>query len=591
MSKEFKLPLVSEGTENATVTKIMVQVGDTITDEQSVMEIETDKATLEVPAGIAGKVEKILIAEGEEISVEQTLMVIAEAEDQKAATSPPPTPIEKETAEAVSEETTTEVVAEESDVDTTLGGEGLKAQLVVIGAGPGGYEAALHAASHGVETVLIHKEEKMGGVCLHRGCIPSKTLLNVGHLLHSASEADQMGISFSKPEIDINKLRDFKLDVVSKLSNGIGSLCKSHKVRHIHAHAAFIDSHTVRLTYDGDKPENEPDTISFDNAMIATGSVPVFPKVFDLQDPRVMDSTGALELAEIPETFLVVGGGYIGLELGSVYAALGSKVTVVELMDQLLTGADRDLVRPLEKRLDGLIDAIRLSTRVESLKATDSGIEATLSKDGKETTETFDRVLISMGRRPVTDGLGLENTQVQVNDRGFIVVDEQLRTADSHLFAIGDVAGDPMLAHKATREGKVAAEVIAGGKTVYDNIACPAVVFTDPEIAWCGLTELEAKEQGIAYEVGRFSWAGSGRATALNCTNGLTKLLFEPETERVLGVGIVGQGAGDLISEGVVAVEMAAVARDVADSIHPHPTLSETLSEAAGAYLRKKHKV
>lgn len=454
----------------------------------------------------------------------------------------------------------------------------LETELVVIGAGPGGYPAAFAAADHGMQVVLVNAEPKPGGVCLQRGCIPSKALLHVARLIHEAKDAAAWGIAYPVPKIDLDKLRGFKSDVITKLGQGIGELCKARGVKLLQARATFADSQTLNLEY----PDGKTGKLKFKRAVIATGSSPTMPPVFQKNDPRVMDSTGALELESIPNRLLVVGGGYIGLEMGSVYAALGSKVVVVEMTDGLLPGADRDLVRPLQKRLTTTFENILLNTKVDSLEVKKGGITARLvGSDGKSTDEKFDKVLVSIGRRPNSQNLGLEQTHVKIDEKGFVQVDQQGRTSDPAILAVGDVAGEPMLAHKATREARVAMEALAGEPAAFDNVAIPAVVFTDPEIAWCGLTEAQAKARNLDVTIARFPWAVSGRALAIGRTEGLTKLICDTKTQRVLGVGIVGVGAGELISEGVLAVEMAAVARDIADSIHPHPTLSETLMEAA----------
>lgn len=452
-------------------------------------------------------------------------------------------------------------------------------ELVVLGGGPGGYPAAFDAADHGMQVTIVDEGAGLGGVCLNRGCIPSKALLHVAKLINETHESAEWGVTFSEPKIDLAKLRDFKNGVIKKLVGGIGELGRARKVTAMAGRGSFVDSHTL----DVKKPDGTTDRLTFDKCIIATGSSPTVPPVFQIGDPRVMDSTGALELADIPKTLLVVGGGYIGLEMGTVYAALGSKVTVVEFLPTLLAAADRDLVKPLQKRLEKAFAAIHLSTKVEALKATSAGIEATLAGEGVEPKQVFDRVLISIGRRPNSKGFGLENTKVVVNDKGFIQVDPKRQTSEPHIFAIGDVAGEPMLAHKATREAKVAVEGLLGKPVEFDNIAIPAVVFTDPEIAWCGLQEHEAAAQNREVKVVKFPWAASGRATTLGRNEGLTKLIMDPKTERILGMGIVGVNAGEMIAEGVIAVETAAVARDLAESIHAHPTLSETIMEAAEA--------
>lgn len=455
------------------------------------------------------------------------------------------------------------------------------AEIVVIGAGPGGYPAAFAAADHGKKVVLVNEEQNPGGVCLQRGCIPSKALLHVAKLIHEAREAAEHGVSFGSPKIDLAKLRNFKNGVIGQLTGGIQSLCKARGVTLVQARATFANSNTLNLA----KPDGSTEQLTFDKAVIATGSQPAMPPIFAIGDPRVMDSTGALALEDIPKKLLVIGGGYIGLEMGCVYAALGSEVTVVEALPTILAAADRDLVRPLQKRLEGQFKAIHVNTKVLSLTASKSGIVVEMQGEGVEPKQTFDRVLVSVGRKPNSKNLGLENTKVQIDEKGFLKIDRCCRTADPNILAIGDVAGEPMLAHKATREAKVAIEALVGEPAEFDNIAIPAVVFTDPELAWCGLTETEAKAQERDVKVIRFAWAASGRAQSLARTEGLTKLIVENKTERVLGVGIVGAGAGELISEGVIAVETAAVARDLADSIHPHPTLSETIMEAAEAFI------
>jgi dihydrolipoamide dehydrogenase len=449
-------------------------------------------------------------------------------------------------------------------------------QLLVIGGGPGGYPAALHAADHGLKVVLVDEDPKLGGVCLNRGCIPSKALLHAAKVIREAKHADSLGISFGEPKIDLDKLRTFvQQKVVGKLTSGIAQLVKGRNAEHVRGHAEFVDANTVKVT--GDTPQ----TIRFEKCIIATGSLPAMPKTFQINDPRVMDSTGALLLPDIPKTLLVVGGGYIGLEIGSVYAALGTKVTVVEFLDSILAMADRDLVAVLEKRLKAEFDKIYVNTKVAAVKATPGGIVATLEGKDVPGELTFDRVLVSVGRRPNTVGLKLENAGLSLDAKGFIPVDSQRRTAVPHISAIGDVAGEPGLAHKATAEARVAVEAILGEPSEWNPRAIPAVIFTEPEIAWAGLTEKEAKEQNVPHEVLKFPWAASGRAVALDITNGLTKMLIDPDSKRILGVGIAGSGAGEMIAESVLAIEMGAVARDVMESIHPHPTLSETVMESA----------
>jgi dihydrolipoamide dehydrogenase len=449
-------------------------------------------------------------------------------------------------------------------------------QLLVIGGGPGGYPAALHAADHGMKVVLVDEDPRLGGVCLNRGCIPSKALLHVAKLLHETRESAEWGLTFAEPQIDLDKLRAFvQQKVVGRLTGGIGQLTKGRGVEVVKGHAAFTDPHTVEVT--GDTPQ----TIRFQNCVIATGSIPVVPKPWQLGDDRVMDSTGALLIPDIPKTMLVIGGGYIGLEIGSVYAALGTKITVVEALDGILPLADRDLVAPLEKKLRAAFEAIYLNTKVARLEATNDGIVATLEGKDVPGQVTFDRVLVSVGRRPNFANLGLDKAGVRQDERGYITVDAQRRTNVPHILAIGDIAGEPGLAHKATAEARVAVEVLAGEPAAWDPRAIPAVIFTDPEIAWAGLTQKDAEAQNVPHEVLKFPWAASGRAVSVARTEGLTKMLVDPESKRVLGVGLVGVGVGEMIAESVLAIEMGAVARDVLESIHPHPTLSETVMESA----------
>ena len=450
-------------------------------------------------------------------------------------------------------------------------------RLAIIGAGPGGYVAAFHAADLGLEVTLIDPEVNPGGVCLYRGCIPSKALLHAAKVLNDAEDAINFGIQFGEPKIDIDKLRAWKQDIVTRLTGGLGQLTKLRKIRYIQGEAKFLNPSSLEIK----KADGTIETLGFNQAIIATGSRPIrlssLPK-----SPRIWDSTTALALSAVPTSLLVIGGGYIGLELGSAYAALGANVTVVEALPQLLTGADRDLADVLIRKLKREFVKILTETKVTSASETLSGIEVAFQdKKGQETKETFDAVLSSVGRKPNSDRLGIEHTKVEMNDNGFVKVDPQRRTADNNIYAIGDVAGQPMLAHKASFEAKVAVEAIAGRKSVYDPKAMPAVVFTDPELAWAGLTENEANAKGIDIVVSKFPWAASGRAMTLNRTDGITKLIADKKSKRILGIGIVGVGAGDLISEGTLAIEMGAVADDLALTIHPHPTLSESIMETA----------
>lgn len=461
-------------------------------------------------------------------------------------------------------------------------------ELAVIGGGPGGYTAALRAAELGIKTLLIDAAPKPGGVCLHMGCIPSKALLHAAEVIDSSKSAAKIGISFGAPQIDVDTLRTWKTGVIDKLSQGIVGMCKSAGVEILHGKASFQDSRSVRV----DCPGESAMRIKFKHCILATGSRPVkLPKLFknedDINSDKVLDSTTALNLADIPKKLIVIGGGYIGLELGSVYAALGSEVTVVEMTEGLLPGADRDLVRPLANKLGETFKAIHLNTKVNNIAVTKSGVEVEVTDKDVPEKLTADKVLISVGRRPNSDGIGLEATQVEIDQFGFVLSDETCRTKDKRIFSIGDVSGQPMLAHKALRQAYVAAEVLAGKPSAFDNRCVPAVVFTEPEVAWCGLTETEAKAKNISYSSAKFPWSASGRAMTIADTNGTTKVLFDPNTSLVLGVGIVGPRAGDLISEAVVAIEMGAVLEDLAVAIHPHPTLSETLNEAAMTALSR----
>jgi dihydrolipoamide dehydrogenase len=462
----------------------------------------------------------------------------------------------------------------------------MHAPLVVLGGGPGGYAAAFLAADEGMEVTLVEAEPRLGGTCLLRGCIPSKALLHVAKVISEAEElADEWGVRFEAPKIELDALRARKDKVISTLSGGLKQLAKRRKVTVIHATGILENSTTLRLEGD-DESIPAGGRLTFDHLILATGSVPAIPGSLAVESKRVMDSTGALALQDIPETLLVIGGGYIGLEMATVYAKIGSKVSIVELTDGLLPGVDRDLVKPLEKHVQELVEGrVFLGTKVGSVGERGDKVEVAFEGPGKYGTERYDRVLVAVGRRPRTAGLGLENTQVQVDKRGFVVCNRQQRTHDPHILAIGDVAGDPMLAHKATHEAKVAVEVLLGKAAEFAPAAIPAVVFTDPEIAWAGLTEEQAKREGREVEVAMYPWAASGRAQAIGRTDGLTKWLVEPTTHRVLGCGICGPGAGELIAEAALAIEMGCEVRDVADTIHAHPTLSETLMNSSEVYF------
>src|SRR6266851_9090407 len=454
----------------------------------------------------------------------------------------------------------------------------IEVDVAVVGGGPGGYSAAFRCAELGLETVVVDAGKRLGGACLWEGCIPSKALLHVAALIEDAERARELGVDFGEPRVSLDPLRKWKAErVVGRLGRGLASVAKAKGVEVIGGRAVFESSRELRV--EGDEPQK----VRFKHAVIATGSAPAGLPGLTVSSDRVIDSTAALELADVPERLLVIGGGYIGLELGQVYAALGSAVTVVEMTDGLLPGADRDLVQPLARRCEKLFTAIHLETKVTTIREISGGVEADLGGRG---TERFDRVLVAVGRRAATDGLGLEHTKVRLDGRGIVTIDERCRTTDPAIYAVGDVTGEPMLAHRASRQGKVAAEVMAGRPAAFDNVVVPAVVFTDPEVAWCGLTESEAEREGRTVKVAKREWAAAGRALTLGRSDGLTKLIADPDSGRVLGVGIVGPGAGELIAEGALAVEAALTVEDVAVTIHTHPTLAETLMEAAESLLR-----
>ena len=457
--------------------------------------------------------------------------------------------------------------------------EPIKTEVVVVGAGPGGYAAAFYAADKGKKVILVERDRRLGGVCLNRGCIPSKALLHATKLVKEARESDNRGIYFDAPKIDLNRMREWKNSILDKLGQGISSLAEMRGVKVMYGRGHFEDSQTLRVeTEDGQK------FVKYDTAIIAVGSKSAMPKAFDLGNPRIMTSREALEIEEIPENFLIVGGGYIGMELGTVYATLGSKVVVVEALPSILMGADPDLTRPVVRYAEKMFKEMRVKTKVLKMSTSGKQIKVVMEKDGQQIEELFDRVLVSVGRVPNHADMGLENTKVKTDDRGFIKVNEKQQTDDPNLYAIGDVTGGVLLAHKAAREARIAVEVITGEDTLFDKYIIPAVVFTDPEVAWAGLTEAEAKEKGISIKVAKFPWSASGRALTFDRPDGMTKLIVDPETERVLGIGITGHGAGELISEGVLAIEMGATAYDLAAAVHPHPTLSETIMECAEVF-------
>lgn len=452
-------------------------------------------------------------------------------------------------------------------------------EIVVLGAGPGGYAAAFYAAEKGKTVTLVEQSDRLGGTCLTVGCIPSKTLLHAAKLLTEAADSGFRGITFGTPQIDLRKMREWKESIVDKLAAGVAGLAEKRKVKVLYGRGYFEDSKTLRV-----ESQEGQQFVTFEQAIIAVGSRPAMPDAFNLGNRRIMTSTEALDLDEVPRDLLIVGGGYIGMELGTVYATLGSSVVVAEALPSVLQGADQDLVRPVLRRVEKLFKEIRTGIKVQKMATAGKQIMVTMEVEGKSREELYDRVLVSVGRVPNTTDLGLENTRVARDERGFIKANERQQTADPNIYAIGDVAGGVLLAHKATKEARVAVEVITGENSTFEHIIIPAVIFTDPEIAWCGLTEQEAREKNVAVEVVKFPWSASGRALSFDRTDGMTKLIVDPETERVLGVGIVGSGAGDLISEGVLALEMGATAKDLAESVHPHPTLSETIAEAAEAF-------
>ncbi len=457
--------------------------------------------------------------------------------------------------------------------------EPTKTQIVVVGAGPGGYAAAFYAADLGKKVILVEQDRKLGGVCLNRGCIPSKALLYATHTLSLAKESEHRGITFQTPNVDLTKLRTWKDNVIAKLSGGVAQLAKLRGVEVWSGRGYFEDSKTLRVeTAEGQK------FINFEQAIVAVGSKSALPKAFDLGNPRIMTSREALEVEEIPENLLVIGGGYIGMELGTVYASLGSKIVLVEALDGILLGADPDLARPVVAYAKKNFKEVRLKTKVSKMSTQGKQIKVEMDTEGQKKEELYDRVLVAVGRVPNCEDIGLENTKVTRDEKGFIKVNEKQQTDDPAIYAIGDVAGGVLLAHKASREARVAVEVILGEGSTFTNVVIPAVVFTDPELAWCGLTELEAKQKGITVEVAKFPWAASGRALTFDRPDGLTKLIIDPETERVLGVGIVGAGAGELIGEGVLAIEAGLTAKDIALTVHPHPTVSETIMEAAEVF-------
>ena len=574
-AKEIRVPDIGDF-DAVEIIEVLVGPGDGIEAEASLITLESDKATMEVPAPFDGTIESIAVAVGDKVA-EGDLIAMAVPADaaasadstEPAASSPTPEPSRDNGAAAEPAASTAPSASAPSETDC---------DVVVIGAGPGGYSAAFRAADLGLRTILIERYADLGGVCLNVGCIPSKALLHAAKVIDEAAEFADHGISFGEPTIDLKKLEAWKSSVVGKLTGGLVGLAKQRKVEVVTGAATFVDDYHLNV-----KTEQGERTIAFANAIIAAGSRPIAPPGFDLDHPRVMDSTDALKLEEIPKRLLVVGGGIIGLEMASVYHALGSEITVVELGDRIMAGADADIVKPYKKLIDKRYANVYLNTKVTALEPDDKGVSVHFEGGKAPAEDRFDRVLVSVGRRPNTDRLNLEATAVELLDNQCIPVDDQMRTAVPHLFAIGDLIGQPMLAHKAVHEGKVAAEVAAGEKSAFDARVIPSVAYTDPEVAWVGVTQEQAKAEGIDVEIGSFPWAANGRSLATNRDEGITKLIFERDSERVIGAGIIGPNAGDLIAEVGLAIEMGADMHDIGLTIHAHPTLSETVGMAAEA--------
>ncbi len=564
--------------DSVDVIEVLVAAGDTIAKEDSLITVESDKASMDIPSSHAGVVKELKVAVGDKVAKGSLILVLesaaaATAETQPAAPAPAAAATPAEPAPAANENKSPapQAAVATSNNDVTC-------QVMVLGSGPGGYTAAFRAADLGLKVVLVERYATLGGVCLNVGCIPSKALLHTAKVITEAEETEHHGLSFGKPDIDLDKLRNWKAnDVVGKLTGGLAQMAKARGVTVVTGVGKFTSPNQISVTAEDGKAT----LVGFDNAIIAAGSQATkFPGAPD--DERIMDSTGALALADIPGRMLVVGGGIIGLEMGTVYDALGTKVSVVEFMDGLIPGADRDLIRPLQKRMEKRFESIMVSTKVSKLEARADGIYVDFEgANAPKETQKYDRVLVSIGRRPNGKNIGAENAGVAVDDRGFIAVDKQMRTNVPHIFAIGDIVGQPMLAHKATHEAKVAAEVIAGHKVEFVANVIPSVAYTDPEVAWVGLTETEAKAKGIEIDKASFPWAASGRALSIARTEGATKLIFDKETHRVIGAGIVGINAGELLAEAVLAIEMGADAHDLGLTIHAHPTLSETVCFAA----------
>jgi dihydrolipoamide dehydrogenase len=561
--------------DSVDVIEVMVKVGDVIALEDSLITVESDKASMDIPSPIAGTVKTLIVKVGDKVAKDSLLMMVeTTAEVAKSA----PVPVQPVTTEPAIVAPVVSAPMATTNTAQAIPQSDLHAEVVVLGSGPGGYTAAFRAADLGKQVVLIERYSTLGGVCLNVGCIPSKALLHTAKVITEAEETAHHGVTFSAPNVDLEQLRNWKAnDVVGKLTTGLLSMAKQRAVTVVQGLGKFTGPNQIAVT----SSDGKITTVSFDNAIIAAGSQATkFPGA--PEDERIMDSTGALALADIPKRMLVIGGGIIGLEMGTVYDALGTKVSIVEFTDGLVQGCDRDLVRPLQKRMEKRFESIMLSTKVAKMEAKKDGIHVSFEGEASpKENQVYDRVLVSIGRKPNGKNIGAENAGVAVNEWGFINVDKQMRTNVAHIFAIGDIVGQPMLAHKATHEGKVAAEVIAGHKVEFQAMAIPSVAYTDPEIAWAGVTEIEAKAKGIEYEKASFPWAASGRAISIARTEGTTKLIFDKTSHRLIGAGIVGVNAGELLAEAVLAIEMGADAHDLGLTIHAHPTLSETVCFAA----------
>ena len=564
---EIKVPDVGDFKE-IPVIEILVQPGDSVEKETSLITLETDKATIEIPAPQNGTVKEIKVKIGDTVSEGSIILTL------KPITNPTDSPphTKKDTKAEFSPPTASPI----STQSTTIPRGDIHADVAILGAGPGGYTAAFRAADLGKKVILIERYPVLGGVCLNVGCIPSKALLHMAKVVTDAEETIHAGVNFNTPKLELDKLRKWKESIIGKLTNGLTALAKKRNVEVIQGNGKFITPNMISVT-----TPNGQKTVSFEYCVIAAGSSVAHPPGIIQNDPRIIDSTGALELEDIPKRMLIIGGGIIGLEMATIYDAFGSKVSVVEMKDQLISGADKDLIKPLYRRIKKRYEAIYLRTKVSEINPQKDGLEVTFEGEESPGTQTYDRILVAVGRRPNGHAIEAENAGVHVTKQGFIPVDNQLRTNVPNIFGIGDIVGEPMLAHKATHEGKLAAEIIAGQKAAFDVRTIPSVAYTDPEIAWMGLTEIEAKNQGIDYEKASFPWAASGRAIAMGRDEGMTKLLFDKNTRRLLGAGIVGINAGELISETVLALEMGTDMEDISLTIHPHPTLSETINFAA----------